>query len=187
MIRLPDGNLGKVMAAGICVLFVAAVYTAAIGPLMSLYGRSEQKLETRLALLQKLRSTAADLPRLRAAAKQWEDKTRKRDLLFSGSSDTVAGAALQSTLKDLIEDGGATLSSAELLAPQTVDNFRRVAVRVSFSGDLDLITNVLEGIETASPAIFVDNLDIRTAGDSNADDGNETFSIALDVHGFRTL
>ncbi len=187
MIRLPDGNLGKVMATGICVLSLAAVYTAAIGPLTSLYSREAQDLQARLELRQKLQSAAEELPRLRAAAKQWEVKTRKRELLFAGSSDTVAGAALQSTLKELIEDGGATLSSAELLPPQTTDNFRRVAVRVSFSGDLDLITNVLEGVETASPAIFVDNLDIRTAGDSSGSNGNETFTIALDVHSFRTL
>jgi hypothetical protein len=184
VIRLPEGNAGRLAAAGIGLVAAAAVYVLVVSPLTSLYRHQEQSLQERLQLLSRLESAAAELPKLRAADKLWREKTRKGDLLFAGSSDTVAGASLQSTLKDLIEDGGATLESAELLPPETTDKFRRIAVRVSFSGDLDLIATVLEGIEDAHPAIFVDNLDIRGAG--NSDDGADgAFAISLDVHGFR--
>lgn len=187
MIRLPEGNLGKALAVAAGAVSVAAIYAVAIEPLMSFYGHGRQTLQERLEVLHRVEASAAELPRLRAAAKEWREKTRDGDLLFVGSSDAVAGAALQSTLKELIEDGSATLSSAEVLPAETADKFRRVAIRVSFSGDLTLITDVLRGIEGARPAIFVDNLDIRTAGDSARDDEGKSFTIAFDVHGFRPL
>jgi len=187
VIRLPDGKPGKVLAAAICAVTVLAAYTVVIGPLTSLYDRGEQTREERLEALRRLEAAAAELPRLRAAAKQWDEKTNHGDPLLEGASDPVAGALLQSTLKEMIEDGGATLSTAELLPAETADKFRRIGLRVSFSGDLNLITAVLSGIESARPVIFVDNLDIRTSRESDGDSAGESYTIALDVHGFRAL
>lgn len=194
MIRLPDGNKGRIAAFGIGATTIAAIYVGVIAPLAALYDRSQQKLEERLETVRRLEVSAAELPSLRAAAQQWREKTRDGDFLLAGSSDTLAGASLQSTLKDLVEQNGAKLNSAEILPSDTSDKsesdkdkFHRVGVRVAFSGDLTLITTVLHGIETSHPVIFVDNLDIHTAENSSGDDGGQSFTIALDVHGFRSL
>lgn len=194
MIRLPDGNKGRIAAFGIGAITIAAIYIGVIAPLSAFYDHGRQKLEERLEAVRRLESSAADLPRLWAAAQQWREKTRDGDFLLVGSSDTLAGASLQSTLKDLVEQNGAKLNSAEILPSDTSDKdkserdkFRRVGVRVAFSGDLTLITTVLHGIETSHPVIFVDNLDIHTTDNSSGADGGQSFTIALDVHGFRSL
>lgn len=188
MIRFRDVDFRRVvLPLGLGTLAGAAVYVAAVAPLQSLYERGEETLRERLELAHRLEDSAAELPRLREAAAKWREVTHDQDLLFTGSSDAVAGATLQSALKALIEEGGATLTSAEILPSEASGKFGRVAVRVSFSGNLTLIAAVLRGIEESRPVILVDQLDIRSSGDSGGDGDDPSLAIALDVHGYRAL
>lgn len=195
MIRYPDGLSGKVLGVAAGCVAVVVIYATVVSPLQGFYDRGQQELQVRLDALRRLERSAAELPRLRKAAEQWRGKMHDGALLLAGSSDTVAGATLQSTMKDLIEQNGAKLSSAEILPPAPADKFQRVGIRVSFAGGLTLLTTVLRGIETSHPVMFVDNLEVRSGdapaapkdeGDST-DDAGATFTIALDVYGFRAL
>jgi hypothetical protein len=99
-----------------------------------------------------------------------------------------------------VEDAGGKLSSSEVLAPATDENFRRVGIRVIFSGDLKLVTAVLRGVETSRPVLSVGDFSLQTGGSSvgsgkgggdNADEdvsaaaGGDTLAATLDVYGFR--
>lgn len=187
MSNLPDGLLGKVLALAIVAFLLLAVRVAVVGPLLAAYDGGQQRLQERLDLVARLKRSAGDLPRLRAAVAAWRDENHGDDLLLAGSSDTVAAAALQTALKALVEQGGAKLSSAEVLPPDTVDRFRKVGIRVSFSGDLSLVSSVLGGIESSHPVIFLDNLDIRNAGKASGDDADQSLTVAIDVFGLRPL
>jgi hypothetical protein len=101
--------------------------------------------------------------------------------LLTGATDALAAADLQSTLKDLVEEGGATLESAQTLPPETLANFRRVGVRISFSGGLELLTSVLLGVETAKPVLSVGSLQVN----SSDEETGEELAIAMDVYGYR--
>jgi hypothetical protein len=188
VIRFRDANFRRIVVPlGLGALAGAAIYVAAVAPLRSLYERGQETLQERLELARRLANSAAELPRLREAAAKWRGVTHDQDLLFAGSSDAVAGATLQSALKDLIEEGGATLTSAEILPSEASGKFAPVAVRVSFSGNLALIAAVLRGIEESRPVILVDRLDIRSGNESGGEGDDPSFAIALDVHGYRAL
>ena len=76
------------------------------------------------------------------------------------------------------------MTSAEMLPEETKEDVaRRVGVRIAFSGTLKLLATVLEGIEATRPVLFVGNLDIHTAPDSNGDDEGDTLGIVIDVYG----
>lgn len=100
---------------------------------------------------------------------------------MAGATDALAAADLQSTLKDLVETGGATLESAQTLPPEALANYRRVGVRVSFSGGLELLTTVLLGVETAKPVLSVGSLEINSSDEETGED----LAIAMDVYGYR--
>ncbi len=185
MTSLPEGMTGKALALGLCVLMLAMIYLIVVEPLFGFYQSGAQRLQERLDLVERLRRSAHDLPRLRAAADQWRARSGADNLLLDGASDAIAAATLQSTVKDLVVQGGATLTSAEILPLDSEDNFQRIGIRVAFSGGLELLTSVLHGIETATPKLFVDNLDIRSAGGSDDDDASPALTISLEVHGFR--
>jgi len=183
---LPAGAASKLVALAIGGLAIVVFNFAIVQPLYAFYDAGAQRLQDRLDIVARYRSAANDLPRLQADAKQWSDQTRNGSLLFSGSSDAIAAATLQSTLKDMVEQGGAKLTSAQTLPPETENNFRRVGVRVAFSGDLTLLTAVLAGIETARPVLTVVNLELHGESDSSNGDSGGALTIAMDVYGFRS-
>jgi hypothetical protein len=103
-------------------------------------------------------------------------------LLLTATSDALAAADVQSMLKDLLEAGGAKLVSAQTLPVETRGNLKRVGVRISFSGDLMLLTGMLLGIESSHPVLAVGALELRSADDGQ--DGR--LNVAMDIYGFRS-
>jgi hypothetical protein len=178
MSALPEGTRGRVLAVSIAVLMLCVVFAVVVMPLLNVYAASAQALDDRRALLGRYERAAADLPKLRASSQG----TRPDGvLLLTGATDALAAADLQSTLKDLVEGGGATLDSAQTLPPETLGNFRRVGVRVSFSGGLELLTTVLLGVEAAKPVLSVGSLEVNSSDEETGED----LAIAMDVHGYR--
>jgi general secretion pathway protein M len=186
MSELPRGTLGRAMAVGICLVLLAIVNFAIVMPLLDLYDGREQQLNDRMELIGRLERAARDLPQLRATVEQWDAAPQHAQLLAAESSDAVTAAGLQSTIKQLVTAGGASLNSAEILPALSQEAYHRIGVHVSFSGDTDLLVTVLRGIETASPQLFVDNLEIRSAAASTTRDTGNGLVIALDVYGFRS-
>ena len=181
MTRLPDGTPGKILAVSIAALLLAMLYVGIVAPLGGLYDANAQMLQDRRNVLVRYERAARDLPRLRV---EGEGRHRQSGdgLLLAGSSDAVAAADLQSTLKDLVEADGATLESAQTLSPETIGNFRRVGVRLAFSGSLDLLTSVLLGVEASNPVLLVGGLELRSSDDESSQD----LTVAMDVFGFRS-
>ena len=195
MKQLPEGITGQVLALAIAALGMAAFYLAILSPVLDFYGEREDLLNQRAAMAARYEMLARELPALRAADKKWLDRSGG-ELLLDGSSDAIASAALQAALKSLVEDAGAKLSSSEVLQPSTSGNFRRVGVRVAFSGDLKLVTAVLHGVETSRPILSVGDFSLQAggsaAGGGDSDDdsapaagGGDTLAVTLDVYGFR--
>ena len=181
MTNLPEGRNGKMLALSIGALFLCTLCVVIVMPLQGFYDANAQTLQDRRDVLRRYESAVANLPGLRNGSEQ-RDREQGGGLLLDGSSDAVASADLQSTLKGLVEEGGATIESAQTLPPETLGNFRRVGVRVSFSGGLDLLTAVLLGVETASPVLSVGGLELNS---SDEETGND-LTIAMDVYGFRS-
>jgi general secretion pathway protein M len=188
MNRLAEGIVGKVLALGICVVLAGILYLGAVVPVIGFYQDQQSALQERLALAQRLDTATRDLQRLRGLDEQWQGAGSQ--MLLTDDSDTTAAASIQSAVRGLIESGGGTLTNSQVLDPdQPNDRYRRIRVRVSFAGDLPLLTQVLRGIDVAKPGLFVDNLDIRAAGAAadDSDDAGPKLNIAFDVYGFRAL
>jgi general secretion pathway protein M len=197
MKQLPEGQAGQALALAIAVLGAAVFYLLLVSPVLGFYGDREDQLDQRLAMADRYEALARELPALRAADKKWRDQ-EGGELLLEGSSDAIASAALQAAMKSLVEDAGAKLSSSEVLQPATDGNFRRVGIRVVFSGDLKLVTAVLRGVETSRPILSVGDFSLHSGGsqrsgqsgsevdDESASTGDGAgLSVTLDVYGFR--
>jgi general secretion pathway protein M len=180
MSDLPEGIRGKALAFSIAALLLFALYLAIVMPLVGYYDASAQVLRDRRDVLKRYESAVQDLPRLRAQGQK--NRQQSGNLLLTGSSDAVTAAALQSTLKDLVEADGATLESAQTLPAEKLGNFRRVGVRLSFSGSLELLTSVLLGVETANPVLSIGALELH----SSDEEAGQDLTIAMDVYGFRS-
>ncbi len=180
----PEGNAGKAAALSILALGAIAFHFAILSPVLAFYDSNAQRLEQKRELVRRYENAARALPRLRGSATERQGQAPGRDLLLTGSSDAVAAATLQSLLKDMVAGQGAKITSAGTLPPETQGDFRRVGIRIVYSGDLKLLTTVLTGIERARPVLAVDNLEINVAGGTQ-DDEIPNLAVALDVFGYR--
>src|SRR5262245_39948949 len=179
MSSLPEGTRGKILAVSIVLAIIGVFYAGIVAPLLGFYEANAQTLQDRRAVLARYERAAAELPGLRDASTKKPESGGS--LLFIGTTDALAAADLQSMLKDLVETGGATLESAQTLPPETLGKFRRVGVRVSFSGGMELLTSVLLGVETAKPVLSIGGLELNSSDEVTGED----LSIAMDVYGFR--
>jgi general secretion pathway protein M len=186
MTSLPEGVFGKGLALALSLGVFTILYYLVVAPILGLYHDAQHSLRERTDMVQRLDNSSRDLPRLRDLVEQGQGANTI--LLLNDASDTDAAASIQSTVKKLIETNGGALTNSEILgAEQPDDRYRRIRVRVSFAGDLPLLTSVLRSIDVAKPALFVDNIDVRAAagGDKSKDRGHE-LSIAFDVYAFRS-
>lgn len=195
MKALPEGVAGQVLALLIALLGAVVLYLLIVSPVLDFYGERGDMLDRRLATAGRYEALARQLPALRAADKKWRDQ-EGGELLLEGSSDTLASASLQTTVKGLVEEAGAKLSSSEVLQPATDGGFRRVGIRVVFSGNLKLVTAVLKGVETSRPILSVGDFSLRAGGATGSEDsddesapagGGDALSVTLDVYGFRAV
>jgi hypothetical protein len=185
MVGPREGTSAKALALLIAALIVWTIYVTAAAPLFSYYERTAQSLQDRQELAHRYQNLARDLPRLRAAAAQRLSQSHDAGLLLIGPTDAVAAAMMQSALKELIEGQGAKLTSAEMLPGGTeAEIVRQIGVRIAFSGNLKLLTSVIEGIETTRPLLSIGNLDVHGAGASQAEAADGVLAVAMDVYGF---
>jgi general secretion pathway protein M len=184
MSTLPDGRRGKALALGLLALLALAFHLAILSPVLAVYEERAERLEQRRELARRYENAAKDLPRLRASAEEGGEASPDEDLLLTGSSDAIAAAMLQSQLKELVEEEGATLASAAMLPAADAGAFRRVGVRVAFAGDLTLLTSVLRNLDEERPVLATGNFELR-AGNAEDSDDNPTLTVALDVFGYR--
>ena len=193
MTKLPEGTAGQVLALLVAALGAAVFYLLILSPILGFYADREEVLDRRVAMAQRYQTLVSQLPRLREADKKWRDQDGG-ELLLQGSSDALAFAALQSAMKGLVEDAGASLSSSEVLQPATEGRFRRVGIRVAFSGDLKLVTAVLKAVQTSRPILSVGDFSLQTHGAASSPDSDQeeaqanaddSLSVTLDVYGFR--
>jgi hypothetical protein len=186
--ELPTGPTGRALAVAITLLGVAIFYFLVISPILGYYEDQAAIVERRTELAERSRSLAQQLPELRTADKKWRDQFGG-DILLTGQSDAEASAAIQGMMKQNVEDAGSKLASAEVLPEKTEGDFRRVGIRVTFEGDLKLVSAVLKNIEIAHPVLVAGDFDMHS-GTSQDDSsttgaGSEGLTVTLDVYGFR--
>lgn len=157
----PTGIRGKVLALGLLAAVGLAVYGTVIEPLYLEYENLQRATDQSNRLLAKYGKLEATRARLEADIAEMKTRdARDRDYLTAGS-ETLAGAEIQGHLKTLLERIGAQQRSVQTLAPEAVDGMLRVTVRTQFIVDTDALYVLLYELETETPLLFVESLDIR--------------------------
>jgi hypothetical protein len=163
-VALPTGRRGQLLAAGLTLICLAALWLGVAAPLVAWYGERQDRLRERAVLAEHMANLAAMLPALRQALHADTARLPARDLLLQGTGDSVAGAALQGLVQELVDRAGATLSSAELLPGQAVGGFRRIGLRGSINAvQWPVLVRLLQSIAEARPRMLVDDLQLRAA------------------------
>ncbi|MEB2284966.1 MAG: hypothetical protein B6D46_11950 [Polyangiaceae bacterium UTPRO1] len=103
------------------------------------------------------------------------DITRQRDTLHKlyqqvhaqlvpGDTPTLAAANLQNTLHSLAGEKGVEIQSTQVMRDDTVGEFRRIAVRITVTGDLQQVADFLAGVEHGPTRVLIPFLEISRRG-----------------------
>jgi hypothetical protein len=124
-----------------------------------------------------LRQQDAALAELSRTGRELDQRVRQRDQLLAeqrllqraseadqtliqAATPALAAAELQRELTDLVRDGGGLLDSVQVLEPMQTPPFVQVALRVSFTVQLDGLRSFLYAIEQHAPVLLVRELSV---------------------------
>ncbi|MFP6610239.1 MAG: type II secretion system protein GspM [Deltaproteobacteria bacterium] len=81
--------------------------------------------------------------------------------LIEGVTPTQVGAELQGRLSQMAGDAGLNVLSSQILKPEDVEEFRRVGVRMTLSGELDGMARMVSSVESDRKDLAVTLLEIN--------------------------
>ncbi|MGR8941132.1 MAG: type II secretion system protein GspM [Gammaproteobacteria bacterium] len=144
------------LAAAIALLAALTVIPA-INKVIELNGEEDS-----LAL--KLKKYERILSRKGAVTESVEavnEQIQQQGYFSSQQTEALASADMQEFIKKAIVDAGGKLSSTQALPVKSKDNFSLLTVSVRMTGNIEVLRSVLHQLETSTPLILIDQLDIR--------------------------
>lgn len=187
MRKLPP-RASRALAVLILLGAIGLLYLAVVEPLLDDYGTTRAAIADEEAALVRFRRVAAELPQRRAALAALRQRQAASEGFLQGTNEALVAAQIQNRIKALIEQARGELKSTQVLPVQEEGKYRRITLRAQMTLDTAGVQRVLYGIETASPLLFVDNLDIRahSGGDRRRERANPdpALDIRFDVYGY---
>ena len=183
---LPTGPRGSLLAAGVTLLALALVWAAALDPLLGWRSALSEATANRGAVAARMAGVVETLPELRRQAQAETGGVPAAAALLEGSTDALAGAALQVRVRELATRLGVSLASVETLPAEGAGAFRRIGVRIAATEAWPILVGLLQAIEEASPRMLVDELQLQAALSITGATATRPLSATLTVFAFRT-
>ena len=149
------------LAVGLLISVVLIISLIVIVPLLSKgleLHKSKNDLMFRLQQFERILATKNTINASMAKIKQQHDQ---QGYFNSQETDALASAEMQAFIKKTIVDAGGQLSSTQALPVNNKNRFSRITVSVRMKGNSEVLRAVLYKIETSTPLIIIDQIDIR--------------------------
>jgi general secretion pathway protein M len=185
MIRISQ-HAHRALAFAILIGLLLVGYFGVIAPIIDEYATTRQELTNARARLLRASTTARHVDRLRAQLATLEKGDKNQDEFLQAASESLAAAQLQNQLKVFIDGTQGELRSTQILPSKKDGNLTRVSLRAQMSGTLANVQSVLYALESFSPRLFVDNLDIRARPQNrgHAGQGPVMLDVRFDLFGY---
>jgi general secretion pathway protein M len=170
-------------AGGVLVLFL--VHLLVISPFLSYRQDLQDEIAGHRDQLENGRTylaRTADLTRQREQLQKMFQQVRSQ--LVPGDTPTLAAANLQNTLHSLATDKGVEIQSTQVMRDDAVGDFRRIAVRITVTGDLKPLADFLAGVEHGQTRVAIPFLEISRRGAVLRGKAARALSATIEVNAF---
>ncbi|MFZ2450705.1 MAG: general secretion pathway protein GspM [Methylobacter sp.] len=154
-------NTERWLAVGLLVVVVLLVGMVVIAPVVSKSLELNEKKSGLLFKLQQYQRILAKKDAVVASMDKIQAQHDEQGYFNSQQTDALASAEMQNFIKKTIVDAGGQLSSTQAIPVSVKDGFSRITVRVRMTGNSEVLRAVLYKIETSTPLIIIDQIDIR--------------------------
>jgi general secretion pathway protein M len=180
--------ISRLAALLLLLTVLLGVYTLLVEPIIVGYDATSQDIEEARDQLARFERAAAMRPALLKQIKEFEAQQDSLGYFLRGGTDALAAADLQDRVNDLIAGKGGTLQSIQPMPGVEEEGLMRITLRVQMTGTTATLFDVLYALESGSPVLFIDELDIRNRSSvqASADAGGDagTLTVAFDLSGY---
>jgi general secretion pathway protein M len=180
---LPDGPRGRILAAGLTVALLGALWFGITMPLIGWYQARAEELAQRRAVLVHMQALVEMLPDL---GRQSGGVRPAPNALLPGPTDALAAAAMQSAVQAMAAASGADLASMETLPAEARGGYRRIGLRVSLSAPWPVLIDLLRSAGQQQPRMLVDDVQFR-ASPLQVDEAASPVSASFTLLAFRAV
>ena len=149
------------LAVGLLIAVALVISMVVIVPLLGKGLELHESKNNLVFRLQQYERILAMKEAVIASMAKIKQQHEKQGYFNSQETDALASAEMQEFIKKAIVDAGGQLSSTQALPVSNKGKFSRITVRVRMMGNSEVLRAVLYKIETSSPLIIIDQIDIR--------------------------
>jgi general secretion pathway protein M len=149
------------LAVGLLMAVVLIISLIVIVPLISKGLELHNSKNDLIFRLQQYERVLATKETVIASMAQIKQQHEQQEYLNGQATDALASADMQEFIKKTIVDAGGQLSSTQALPVNNKNKFSRITVSVRMMGSSEVLRTVLYKIETSTPLIIIDQIDIR--------------------------
>ncbi len=155
-------NVDNFINVGVLIVLLVGLAAFAVGPYYK-YHQFKQAHEANGAALGKLDLELSSAGKLKEENLQLIAIGQDASLLLDGETTGIAGANLQRLMSALIVENKGTPTTSQIIAPKSEDDLVRISMSLSLTINTDGLRDLLHSIETRSPLIFIDELNVSSA------------------------
>ncbi|MGH7036276.1 MAG: type II secretion system protein GspM [Stellaceae bacterium] len=173
--------LSRTLALAILLCLCAVLYLGVAQPLIDNYAAARGSVTELQDLLERYRRAARDLGPRQEELAALKQRRSAEDGFLQGTNDTLLAVQIQNRVKSLANASHSELRSSQVLPPQEEGKLRRISVRGQVSTTLAGAQRLFYGLESATPLLFIDNVDMRARPADPRDRGNAEVSDIIDL------
>ncbi|MDD1640838.1 MAG: type II secretion system protein GspM [Methylococcaceae bacterium] len=149
------------LAVGLLIAVVLVIILVVIVPVINKEMELHDAKNSLVFRLQQYERILAKKDAVIASMDTIKQQHEEQGYFNSQNTDALASAEMQEFIKKAIVDAGGQLSSTQALPVSNKGKFSRITVRVRMTGNSEVLRAVLYKIETSTPLIIIDQIDIR--------------------------
>ena len=161
MANMDSRTLQRWLAVGLLIAVALIISMAVFVPLLGKGIELHESKNNLIFRLQQYERILATQDAVIADMANIKQQHEQQGYFNSQTTDALASAEMQEFIKKTIIDAGGQLSSTQALPVSNKDKFSRITVRVRMTGNSEVLRAVLYKIETSTPLIIIDQIDIR--------------------------
>ncbi|MEN8170811.1 MAG: type II secretion system protein GspM [Pseudomonadota bacterium] len=180
--------LSRVVAVGLVLTIVVAIYLLLIVPFQTYYADNSQELDhiaRQLTGYERIANSRNEIERIFEATNPQEDVL---GYYLKGGTRALASAELQAYVRSIIEASRGSLVSTQPIVKGERESERMVRVNVRMSGSTDTLLHVLYRISNGVPVLLTDEVLIRRNKSSltrtDGEDDDDTLDVQFTLTGF---
>ncbi|SJM95759.1 type II secretion system protein GspM [Crenothrix polyspora] len=161
MAVVKNNQAQRVLALGLLVVVIFLLAALIITPIVSKGLALRETKESLVFKLQKYERILAKKDTVLKSMAKIRAQHLEQDYFNKEKTPSLASAGLQELVKKAVVDSGGQLSSTQALPETEKDKFTLITVSVRMTGTMETLRSVLYKLETATPLIVIDQMDLR--------------------------